>query len=72
MEALVGELEAGQRALEQARWRAARRSFEAVLEVGDSAQAREGLGLALWFLGEIAEGVSGRVRVRALRACGSR
>ena len=62
MEALVGELEAGQRALDQARWGAARSSFEAVLDVGESAPAREGLGLALWFLGEVAEGVSSRER----------
>ena len=60
MEALAGELEAGQRALEQARWGAARLSFEAVLDCGESAQAREGLGLALWFLGEVAEGISSR------------
>jgi DNA-binding NarL/FixJ family response regulator len=60
MEALAGELEAGQRALEQARWGAARRSFEAVLDGGESAQAREGLGLALWFLGEVAKGISSR------------
>ena len=60
MEALAGELEAGQRALEQARWGAARLSFEAVLDRGESAQAREGLGLALWFLGEVAKGISSR------------
>ena len=60
MEAVGGELEAGQRALEQARWAAARLSFETVLDVGESAQAREGLGLALWFLGEVAEGISSR------------
>ena len=58
MEALAGEFEAGQRALEQARWGAARLSFEAVLDGGESAQAREGLGLALWFLGEVAKGIS--------------
>jgi len=60
MEALAGELEAGQRALEQARWGAARLSFEGVLDVRESAQAREGLGLALWFLGEVAKGISSR------------
>ena len=60
MEALAGELEAGQRALERARWGAARLSFEAVLERGESAQAREGLGLALWFLGEVTKGISSR------------
>jgi DNA-binding NarL/FixJ family response regulator len=60
MEALAGELGAGQRALEGARWREARASFEAVLDRGESAQAREGLGLALWFLGEVAKGISSR------------
>jgi ATP/maltotriose-dependent transcriptional regulator MalT len=60
MEALAGELEAGQRALERAKWGAARLSFEAVLERGESAQAREGLGLALWFLGEVMKGISSR------------
>lgn len=60
MDALAGEIEAGQRALEQARWGAARLSFEAVLEGGESAEAREGLGLALWFLGEVAKGISSR------------
>lgn len=60
MEAVSDELEAGQHALEQARWGAARLSFEAVLDLGESAQAREGLGLALWFLGEVATGISSR------------
>ena len=60
MDARVGAMEAGHRALEQARWGAARESFEGVLDVGESARAREGLGLALWFLGEVAEGISAR------------
>ena len=60
MNAVAGELEAGQRALEQARWGSARLSFEKVLDRGESAPAREGLGLALWFLGEIAQGISSR------------
>ena len=34
--------------------------FEAVLEVGDSAAAYEGLGLALWFLGRVADGIAAR------------
>ena len=68
MEAPAGSLEAGQRALEQAEWAAARLSFEAVLDGGDSAQACEGLGLALWFLGEVADGISSRERAFELYA----
>ena len=60
MEAFAGELEAGQRALERARWESARLHFETVLGSGESAEAREGLGLALWFLGEVAKGISSR------------
>lgn len=60
MEALAGELEAGRRALDQARWQEARGSFETVLAAGESAQAREGLGQALWFLGEIAAGIASK------------
>lgn len=60
MEARVSDMEAGHHALEQARWGAARESFVGVLDVGESAQALEGLGLALWFLGEVKEGISAR------------
>ena len=62
MGALVGDLAAGQRALEQARWGDARGAFEAVLDQGESAQALDGLGLALWFLGEVAQGINARER----------
>ena len=60
MEGLAGELTAGQRALEQARWAEARRSFELVLAAGESAAAREGLGSALWFMGEVTEGIEAK------------
>jgi ATP/maltotriose-dependent transcriptional regulator MalT len=60
MNALSGELGEGLRALEGARWDAARQAFEAVLACGESAEAREGLGLALWFLGEVADGIAAR------------
>ncbi len=60
MEGLGGELGRGLRALEESRWADARQSFEAVLAAGDSAEAREGLGLALWFLGEIADAIASR------------
>jgi hypothetical protein len=68
MEALAGELVAGRRALEQADWRAARRSFEVVLAAGESAEAREGLGLALWMLGEVAGGIESRARAFEVHA----
>ncbi len=48
------------RLLESARWEAARDAFEAELRDGDSPDARDGLGLALWFLGSIEEGIATR------------
>ena len=54
------QLHVAQHALEQAEWERARTGFEAVLEVGDSAPAYEGLGLALWFLGRVADGIAAR------------
>ncbi|HEY5787248.1 MAG TPA: LuxR C-terminal-related transcriptional regulator [Microlunatus sp.] len=54
------QLDVAQHALEQAEWERARMGFEAVLEVGDSAPAYEGLGLALWFLGRVADGIAAR------------
>ncbi|HWT25818.1 MAG TPA: hypothetical protein VN213_20100, partial [Solirubrobacteraceae bacterium] len=53
-------LDKGSRALERAEWEAARAAFESVLEAGPSAEARDGLGLALWFLGRIPEGIAAR------------
>ena len=52
----------GWRALEAARWDAARTSFEAALSAEESADAREGLGQALWFLGSVEEGIAARER----------
>jgi DNA-binding NarL/FixJ family response regulator len=52
----------GSRALEAARWDAARAAFEAVLEARECPDARDGLGLALWFLGRVAEGIATRER----------
>lgn len=57
-----------ERALEQADWDRARRGFEAVLETTDSAPAYEGLGLALWFLGRVADGIAARERAFELYA----
>jgi hypothetical protein len=55
----------GARALEQADWDAARIAFEFALDVADASEepeAHEGLGLALWMLGRIPEGISERER----------
>jgi DNA-binding CsgD family transcriptional regulator len=49
-------------AMERADWQSARVAFEAALEAGDSADARDGLGHALWFLGDIAGGIAMRER----------
>ena len=48
--------------LESAQWAAARDAFEAALVESDSPDAHDGLGLALWFLGRIEEGVAARER----------
>lgn len=72
MEALADELASGRRALERARWTAARHSFGAVLAGGESAEAHEGLGLALWFAGEVSQGIESRARAFELhRRAGS-
>ena len=62
----VGVL-AGRRALERSDWESARAAFTAVLEQASAEgplapEAEEGLGLALWFLGEVAEGILARER----------
>ena len=48
--------------LERAQWAAARDAFEAALAESDTPDAHDGLGLALWFLGRIEEGVAARER----------
>jgi hypothetical protein len=58
-ESLVDE---GRRALESGRWQAAREAFEATLVTAPSADARDGLGHALWFLGQIQDGIAQRER----------
>ena len=52
----------GMQAMERADWEAARVAFEAVLASGESADARDGLGQALWFLGDVAGGIAMRER----------
>ena len=55
-------LAAATRALEAARWEEARAAFERVLEEDDVPEAHEGLGLAIWFLGDVAAGIDARER----------
>jgi ATP/maltotriose-dependent transcriptional regulator MalT len=52
----------GWHALERADWDTARSVFGAVLADGDSAEARDGLSQALWFLGSVAEAIALRER----------
>jgi ATP/maltotriose-dependent transcriptional regulator MalT len=56
------QVEAGRRALEAARWEAARAAFEAALAADETPEARAGLGQALWFLGSVQEGIDARER----------
>lgn len=62
MGAAAEELRAGLSASRHGAWSVARHAFEAALQEEDSAEAREGLGLALWFLGSVAEGITERER----------
>jgi uncharacterized protein HemY len=55
----------GTRALEQGSWGAARAAFEAALACEESAEALEGLGLAVWFEGRPDEGIALRERAFA-------
>ncbi len=49
--------------LESAQWEAARDAFEAALrEEEEAPDAHDGLGLALWFLGQVEEGIAARER----------
>jgi DNA-binding NarL/FixJ family response regulator len=58
---MIVAMDAGQ-LLESAQWEAARNAFEAELREEDTPDARDGLGLALWFLGRIEEGIATRER----------
>jgi len=55
MAPLSNSISAGQTALTQAKWLEAKMQFESVLLESDSPEARDGLGLALWWLNEIPE-----------------
>lgn len=52
----------GAHALQRADWDAARIAFESALDTADAPEVHEGLGLALWFLGRIPEGITQRER----------
>ena len=52
----------GSRALEQADWEAAHAAFRSALEAGESPEAHDGLGQALWFQGSVAEAIAARER----------
>ena len=52
----------GLRLLEAAQWAAARDAFQATLDEEESAEAYDGIGLALFFLGSIEDGIGARER----------
>lgn len=54
--------QAGVAALEGADWDGARLAFEAALQNSQAPEAHEGLGLALWFLGQVPRGLVERER----------
>ena len=56
------QLENGWRALEEARWEAARGAFEAALGADQMPDALDGLAQALWFLGSVEEAIATRER----------
>lgn len=55
-------LAVGTARLDAADWDPARQAFEAALALAPSADAHEGLGLALWFLGRVPEALQERER----------
>jgi tetratricopeptide (TPR) repeat protein len=55
-------LAVGVAALEGAEWTAARLAFATALETADAPESHEGLGLALWFLGEVPQALVERQR----------
>ena len=57
-----GLLSAGSAALERADWEGAQRAFRAVLDDAAVPEAHEGLGLALWFLGQVPRALRERER----------
>ena len=65
---LHGQLAEGWRALEDARWDAARTIFEEALAAEETPEGLEGLGQAIWFLGDVQEGIAARERAFELYA----
>ena len=61
-----GPLEAGRSALARGDWAAAREAFEAAWEDQHSADALDGLGRSLWWLGDAAGALDARSRAFAL------
>ena len=57
-----GALPTGTAALEEADWDGARLAFERELEAADAPASHEGLGQALWFLGQVSEALLERER----------
>ena len=53
-----GQLDDGWRALDDAQWDTARAAFTASLDEEETPDALEGLGLAVWFLGDVKAGVA--------------
>ena len=52
----------GLRLLEEAQWAAARDAFQAELDEDETPDAHDGIGLALFFLGRVEEGIAARER----------
>src|SRR4051812_48180847 len=48
--------------IDTGQWEAARATYEETLARADDPEAHDGLGLALWFLGEVEEGIAARER----------
>ena len=62
MAAAGGSVLAGARALERADWEAAHSAFASALGTADDPDAHAGLGLALWMLGRVPQGIAERER----------
>ncbi len=62
---IQGPVEEGQRALEAGDWIGARDAFQAALQLGETPEALNGLGTALWWLGATQESIGARERAYA-------
>ena len=59
---VVDRLLDGRQALETARWHDARAAFDEALATHETPDARDGLGQALWFLGDVEAGIAQRAQ----------